>query len=735
MWNSTPSSLTNGETPLRFTMYGNAYSTAVERGDIAITTYDSDGNVYQSYQYTSNDSSQQLHGAYFWIPVNGYACVSGTGTYGRIVTYTDSLYQDYLSAIDITGAEKDTTYQDQGGNYADFHVGSSTIASGARDNVIRAYFIHSANKNTPADSARSSAGYWSTGYETYYGYTPVLFDLNLYYGADTLGRTWSIKLKDDVLNSDFIPVGNWQGGTCYSYPVNYPVYTNYSSTDAMVIGYIKGDASVLQDEDVIQEFWVDSNGNAIKEDDELLIQDGENKGNSVRLGAISSASKGTTAETRIALRDNIKYEEEKVSASTQTFSQYYALYCNWDWAVDEGLVFSILWDYNFPGGSVVSTEAGYWKVTDKTEFKFDFISSEDSSNVTHQSTTVEDEDTYYQIQWAPPTNPTRTGFKFLGWSTTKDVVDVDTYIRVSPTGDGKRTVIYGPFYGVNSRWQDYDVWGATTFYAVWASEDTSWDANGGYFEEKFTGGSSAYVGVDSGNPQIDYVYVEPGVNYIPSYWYMKVPEYQPRRDGYTFIGWFADKACTTQIPNTESGVTPGRTYYAGWIPDPVLVRYRSNREGEGVISEQWFYYNDIIAVEPDMNDTTGWYFNGWNVIPGDVLQQIGTVDDVQNGIPIYSDSLYNRLGSTLMDNLDDWSLEDLQTLVKSSTKLKSIEKITDEGECTFVILTDAQIESLTQEEIIKLAFFIFWRIFNNENNIRQFMMHYKTRQKSDCSLR
>lgn len=150
-----------------------------------------------------------------------------------------------------------------------------------------------------------------------------------------------------------------------------------------------------------------------------------------------------------------------------------------------------------------------------------------------------------------------------------------------------------------------------------------------------------------------------------------IPQCEPVREGYTFTGWYYDKACTVPLDLTEEGVKPMRTYYAGWEADPVYVTYYDTREGTTEVATQVYSYDDYLdRLEPMMN-TVGWTFSDWvkdgvgvatntllnssilthhDTRYGDKAPVVGLVDDA---LP---DSIGNQ-GAGVMSHRHFWTLD------------------------------------------------------------------------------
>lgn len=124
--------------------------------------------------------------------------------------------------------------------------------------------------------------------------------------------------------------------------------------------------------------------------------------------------------------------------------------------------------------------------------------------------------------------PTRSGYIFTGWNTHRDGNGID-----HPAGDTLTAIS--------------DV----ILYAQWKRENTGGGGSGG------SGGGTTYYTLryesNGGTQYKDERYARNTVVDLK-----KVPS----RDGYTFIGWFADESLSGKI--TEVKMTSDKTVYAGW---------------------------------------------------------------------------------------------------------------------------------------------------------------------------
>ena len=163
--------------------------------------------------------------------------------------------------------------------------------------------------------------------------------------------------------------------------------------------------------------------------------------------------------------------------------------------------------------------------------------------------------------------PTRTGYTFLGWSTSK------TATTASYSAGGSFTK--------NA---------ATTLYAVWKlnAYTVRYDGNGG-----------------SGAPCSQTKHY--GKN-------LTLSSAKPTRTGHTFLGWSTDKAAATAEYNAGGSFTKnaGATLYAVWKLNTYTVRYDGNG-GSGAPSSQTKYYGKGLTLSSQKPTWDGHTFLGWAI--------------------------------------------------------------------------------------------------------------------------
>ncbi|XID94943.1 InlB B-repeat-containing protein [Paenibacillaceae bacterium WGS1546] len=200
-----------------------------------------------------------------------------------------------------------------------------------------------------------------------------------------------------------------------------------------------------------------------------------------------------------------------------------------------------------------------------------------------------------------PTEPTRTGFTFVGWFT--DPADA------------------------MSEW-DFDedtVNGNMTLYAHWTinSYTVTFDPNGG-------GGPTSPVTVEHGG-QLN----EPT---------------EPTRTGYTFVGWFTDPSDTTSEWDFDTDTVSGNvTLYAHWTINSYTVTFDSNG-GSGPTSPVTVEHGGLLN-EPTEPTRTGYTFVGWFTDPLDTTSEWDfDTDTVSGNVTLYAHWTINSYTVTFVPN-------------------------------------------------------------------------------------
>ena len=163
------------------------------------------------------------------------------------------------------------------------------------------------------------------------------------------------------------------------------------------------------------------------------------------------------------------------------------------------------------------------------------------------------------------TKPTRTGYTFLGWSTSS------TATSASYSAGGSFTT--------NAN---------TTLYAVWSpnSYTVSYSANGG------SGAPSSQTKTH-------------GVT-------LTLSSTKPTRTGYSFLGWSTSSTATSATYSAGGSYTSNSsaTLYAVWSPNTYTVSYNANG-GSGAPSSQTKTYGVTLTLSSTKPTRTGYTFKGW----------------------------------------------------------------------------------------------------------------------------
>ena len=164
------------------------------------------------------------------------------------------------------------------------------------------------------------------------------------------------------------------------------------------------------------------------------------------------------------------------------------------------------------------------------------------------------------------TKPTRTGYTFLGWSTSSSATSA--------------TYSAGGSYTNNA---------SVTLYAVWTpiTYTVSYNANGG-----------------SGAPSSQTKTY--GVT-------LTLSSVKPTRTGYTFIGWSTSSTATSATYTAGSSYTSNSsvTLYAVWSVNTYTVSYNANG-GSGAPSSQTKTYGTTLTLSSTKPTRTGYTFLGWS---------------------------------------------------------------------------------------------------------------------------
>ena len=82
----------------------------------------------------------------------------------------------------------------------------------------------------------------------------------------------------------------------------------------------------------------------------------------------------------------------------------------------------------------------------------------------------------------------------------------------------------------------------------------------------------------------------------------------PKKDHYTFLGWYADEACTTEF-NFDTPITSDTTLYAKWKLNEFNVSFNANGGNVSQTAKE-VIYGEAYGTLPTPS-RTGYSFNGW----------------------------------------------------------------------------------------------------------------------------
>ncbi|MBR6513807.1 MAG: InlB B-repeat-containing protein [Clostridia bacterium] len=203
-------------------------------------------------------------------------------------------------------------------------------------------------------------------------------------------------------------------------------------------------------------------------------------------------------------------------------------------------------------------------------------------------------------------NPTKTGYTFGGWY-------LENGTKVTSLAKGKYT-------------EDIDL------YAKWTANTytiTYKDQNNASFTGKLPTGYAIKHTYDV-------------VTVLPI----------PTKTGYTFIGWYTDKACTKAIDTIEAcSITANVTVYAKWEVNPCVIRYY-DMGGDTFSGEfakeaptEYKYSAAVTLINPTK---TGYTFGGWYLENGTKVTSLAKGKYTED-IDLYAKWTANKYSITYKD--------------------------------------------------------------------------------------
>ncbi len=85
----------------------------------------------------------------------------------------------------------------------------------------------------------------------------------------------------------------------------------------------------------------------------------------------------------------------------------------------------------------------------------------------------------------------------------------------------------------------------------------------------------------------------------------------PTRKGYTFKGWYSDKALKKKVTKITKGSTGNKTLYAKWSVNSYKVRYNKNGATKGKMSDTSCKYSSTCTLRSNTFQKKGYSFAGW----------------------------------------------------------------------------------------------------------------------------
>jgi uncharacterized repeat protein (TIGR02543 family) len=255
-----------------------------------------------------------------------------------------------------------------------------------------------------------------------------------------------------------------------------------------------------------------------------------------------------------------------------------------------------------------------------------------------------------------PADPTREGFKFIGWH--KDPAGTQPWNFSSDTVESD-IILYASWEGIAKYTVTFDSKGGTPVSPVEVLDGslvpkpddptkTAYDFTGWYKDSACTdpwdfavdtvesditlyagwekNGLHHTVTFDSnGGSPVDPATVEHGE-------LLESPE-EPIKDGFDFTGWYKDPECTDPWDFDSDTVTEDITLYAGWEIPKHTVTYDS--KGGSDVPPETVQHGEL-ATEPANPEKAGFIFTGWYKEPE--CQQLWDfdVDVVDSDVTLYA---------------------------------------------------------------------------------------------------
>lgn len=86
---------------------------------------------------------------------------------------------------------------------------------------------------------------------------------------------------------------------------------------------------------------------------------------------------------------------------------------------------------------------------------------------------------------------------------------------------------------------------------------------------------------------------------------------KPKRDGYTFKGWYSDKKLTKKVSRIKAGSTGNKTIYAKWAANNYTIKFDANG-GKGTMKNKSMTYDKKAKLTKNGFKKKGYKFLGWS---------------------------------------------------------------------------------------------------------------------------
>lgn len=238
-------------------------------------------------------------------------------------------------------------------------------------------------------------------------------------------------------------------------------------------------------------------------------------------------------------------------------------------------------------------------------------------------------------------NPTRKGYKFLGWYKESNFKTKVTYIYKGTTGNKTFYARWTPiqysisFYGNGSTSGSVKSQTGLKYNKVYVLNTNKFKKTDYVFDSwntKSDGTGKTYANearvknLTAGNGKTVKLYAmwkrrEYKITYVlnggtnPSdaiYSYTKVSNItlkNPTREGYTFLGWYKESNFVNRVTKIEKGTTGNKTFYAKWKFDAYLITYVLNGGVNPINAATSYKYDEEVELPTPAR--VGYEFKGW----------------------------------------------------------------------------------------------------------------------------